>query len=181
MENRTVTPGSLFRSFFKIGALTFGGGYAMILIMEREIVGKRRWIDQAQFVELLALAQTSPGPIAVNTAVFVGYKTHGFRGAAAALLGTVLPAFVAILLIAVFFADYSRLPLVESAFRGMRPAVVALIAAPIYQMAKGMGWFRILLAAAAAVLMGFGGVSPVWFLIAGALGSLVWGMTRKRP
>ena len=181
MEKPQGTFGQLFRSFFKIGGLTFGGGYAMIQIMQHEIVERRRWIDGGEFIELLALAQTSPGPIAVNTAVFVGYKTQGFRGAVAAMLGTVLPAFTVILLIAVFFADYSRYPLVESAFRGMRPAVVALIAAPVCQMVRGMGWFRLLVAAAAAVLMGFLGVSPVWFLIAGALGSLVWGITRKTP
>lgn len=180
MEKPKATLRELFWAFLKIGGLTFGGGYAMIQIMQHEIVRRRAWIDSEEFVELLALAQTSPGPIAVNTAVFVGYKTQGFRGAVAAMLGTVLPAFTIILLIAAFFADYSRYPLVESAFRGMRPAVVALIAAPVYNMARGMGWFRILIAAAAAVVMGFLGVSPVWFLIAGAAGGVVWGMTKKR-
>lgn len=171
--------GQLFWSFFKIGGLTFGGGYAMIPIMQHEIIHNRRWIDAEEFIELLALAQTSPGPIAVNTAVFVGYKIHGYRGAITAMLGTVLPAFCIILLIAMFFADYTKYPLVESAFKGMRPAVVALIAAPVYNMLKGMGGFRIVLACAAAVVVGFLGVSPVWFLIAGAVGGVVYGMTRK--
>ncbi len=169
---KPVPLGKLFWAFLKIGGLTFGGGYAMIQIMQHEIVRKRGWIGGETFIELLALAQTSPGPIAVNTAVFVGYKTHGVRGAVAATLGTVIPAFSVILLVAMFFADYSHHPLVESAFRGMRPAVVALIAAPLYNMVKGMGWFRIGIAAASAVVMGFLGVSPIWFLIAGAIFSL---------
>ena len=170
---------SLFWSFFKIGALTFGGGYAMIPVIQHEIIDKKRWISSDEFVELLALAQTSPGPISLNTAVFVGYKLRGIRGAVVSTLGTVLPSFCIILLIAVFFADYARYPLVESAFKGMRPAVVALIAAPVYNMLKGQGWFRILLAAAVAVVVGFLGVSPIWFLLAGAVGGLVFGITRK--
>ena len=151
----------------------------MIPIMQHEIIHNRKWISADEFIELLALAQTSPGPIAVNTAVFVGYKTRGYAGAVIAMLGTVLPAFIIILLIAVFFADYAKYPLVESAFKGMRPAVVALIAAPVYNMLKGLGWFRIGIAAAVAVVVGFLGISPMWFLLAGALGGLIYGITRK--
>jgi chromate transporter len=169
----------LFWSFFKIGGLTFGGGYAMIPIMQQEIIRNRRWIGTEEFVELLALAQTSPGPISVNTAVFVGYKTRGYVGAVTALLGTVLPAFGVILVIAAFFADYSRYPLVESAFKGMRPAVVALIAAPVYNMLKGMGWSRIALALIVAVAVGFLALSPIYFLIAGAVGGILWSLLRK--
>ena len=171
--------GQLFWSFFKVGAVTFGGGYAMIPVIQHEIIDKRKWIGQDDFIELLALAQTSPGPISLNTGVFVGYKLHGIGGAVVTTLGTVLPSFCIILLIAMCFADYARYPLVESAFKGMRPAVVALIAAPVYNMVKGLGGFRILLAAAVAVVVGFLGVSPVWFLIAGAAGGILYGMTRK--
>ena len=179
VENKGCSWWALFWSFFKIGGLTFGGGYAMIPIMQHEIIHNRKWISSDEFIELLALAQTSPGPIAVNTAVFVGYKTRGYRGAVTALLGTVLPAFCIILLIAVFFADFTKYPVVESAFRGMRPAVVALIAAPVYNMLKGMGIFRIMLAVIAAVVVGFLGVSPVWFLLTGAVGGIIYGITRK--
>lgn len=169
----------LFWSFFRIGALTFGGGYAMIPVIQHEIINKKRWISADEFIELLAIAQTSPGPISLNTGVFVGYKLRGVPGAIVATLGTVLPSFIIILLIAAFFADYARYPLVESAFRGMRPAVVALIAAPVWNMLKGLGWFRILLAAAVAVVVGFLGLSPMWFLLAGAVGGLAYGISRK--
>ena len=95
---------TIFFSFFKIGLFTFGGGYAMISLIEREVITHRRWIEQKEFLDLLTLAQSVPGPIAVNTSVFVGYKLRGLRGAAAAVLGTVLPSFTIILLIALFFA-----------------------------------------------------------------------------
>ncbi len=169
----------LFWSFFKIGCFTFGGGYAMLPLIQQEIIDKRKWITGAEFMELLALAQTSPGPVSVNTSVFVGYKKRGVPGAVTAALGTVLPSFVIILAIAVCFSDFSKYPVVESAFRGMRPAVVALIAAPVYAMVKGMGWMRTLLAAAVAVIVGFLGTSPVWFLLAGAVGGIVYGMSKK--
>ena len=95
---------TIFVSFLKIGMFTFGGGYAMLPLIERELITKRKWIEQKEFLDLLTLAQSVPGPIAVNTAVFVGYKVRGLRGAAAALLGTVTPSFVIILAIAIFFA-----------------------------------------------------------------------------
>ena len=96
---------TIFLSFFKIGLFTFGGGYAMLPLIERELIAKRKWIEQKEFLDLLTLAQSVPGPIAVNTSVFVGYKVRGFGGAVAALLGAVLPSFVIILAIALFFAD----------------------------------------------------------------------------
>ena len=88
---------TIFFSFFKIGLFTFGGGYAMISLIEREVITHRRWIEQKEFLDLLTLAQSVPGPIAVNTSVFVGYKLRGLRGAAAAVLGTVLPSFTKII------------------------------------------------------------------------------------
>lgn len=178
-NTHTGTYFQLFWSFFKIGGLTFGGGYAMLPIIQHEIINNRKWISEDEFIELLALAQTSPGPIAVNTAVFVGYKMHKIKGAVLALLGTVLPPFTVILLIALFFSDFTKYPVVERAFKGMRPAVVALIAAPVYNMAKGLGWTKMLVAGAVAVVIGFMGVSPIYFLIAGALGGLFYGMSRK--
>ena len=119
---------TIFVSFLKIGMFTFGGGYAMLPLIERELITKRKWIEQKEFLDLLTLAQSVPGPIAVNTSVFVGYKVRGLRGAAAALLGTVTPSFVIILVIAIFFAGIRQNPVVDAAFKGMRPAVVALIA-----------------------------------------------------
>ena len=122
---------TIFVSFLKIGMFTFGGGYAMLPLIERELITKRKWIEQKEFLDLLTLAQSVPGPIAVNTAVFVGYKVRGLRGAAAALLGTVTPSFVIILVIAIFFAGIRQNPVVDAAFKGMRPAVVALIIGPV--------------------------------------------------
>lgn len=170
---------NLFWAFFKIGCFTFGGGYAMVPLIQREIIDKRGWVSEDDFLELLALAQSSPGPIAVNTSVFVGYKIKGVGGAVISTLGSVLPSFIIILIIAMYFADLREYPVVERAFRGMRPAVVALIAAPVYRLAKGMGWKSIVLAAAVAIVIGFFGVSPVWFLLAGAAGGIIYGIIGK--
>ena len=104
---------TIFVSFLKIGMFTFGGGYAMLPLIERELITKRKWIEQKEFLDLLTLAQSVPGPIAVNTAVFVGYKVRGLRGAAAALLGTVTPSFVIILVIAIFFAGIRQNPFLK--------------------------------------------------------------------
>ncbi|MCC8088129.1 MAG: chromate transporter [Rikenellaceae bacterium] len=162
-----------------MGCFTFGGGYAMVPLIQREIIDNRKWISADEFLDLLALAQSSPGPIAINTSVFVGYKMRGILGSIVCIVGTILASFVIILLIAMFFSDFTKYPLVESAFKGMRPVVVALIAAPVYGMAKGMGWIKITLAAAVAVIVGFLGVSPVYFLIAGVVGGIIWGLSNK--
>ena len=121
----------IFWSFFKIGLFTFGGGYAMIPLIQREVIDHRKWIPASEFLDLLTLAQSVPGPIAINTAVFVGYKRSGLRGACASLLGAVLPSFLIILAIALFFAGIRQNPVVDAAFKGMLPAVVALIIAPL--------------------------------------------------
>lgn len=178
-KSEKSSPGRLFGSFFKVGALTFGGGYAMIPVIRHQIVERRGWLTDDEFVELLALAQVSPGPISINTAVFVGHKVGGTTGAVTAVLGTILPAFTIILLIAAFFRDYSRYPLVESAFRGMRPAVVALILAPVFNLLRGMRYPAIAAAIVAAAAVALLGVSPVWFLVAGAVGGTAYGLLRK--
>jgi len=139
---------TIFVSFLKIGMFTFGGGYAMLPLIERELITKRKWIEQKEFLDLLTLAQSVPGPIAVNTAVFVGYKVRGLRGAAAALLGTVTPSFVIILVIAIFFAGIRQNPVVDAAFKGMRPAVVALIIGPVLTLSRGMHWTMLVVIAA---------------------------------
>jgi chromate transport protein ChrA len=95
----------LFISFLKIGAFTFGGGYAMVPLIEREVIDKRGWVEREDFLDLLTIAQSAPGPIALNTAVFVGYRIKGLKGAFASVAGIVLPSFVIILLVAIFFAD----------------------------------------------------------------------------
>lgn len=173
---------TLFTSFFKIGLFTFGGGYAMIPLIEKEIIERRKWIEKQQFLELLTIAQSAPGPLALNASVFVGYKICGYRGAFASVLGVVIPSFVIILLIAMFFQDFKDNSLVAAAFSGMRPAVVALIVAPMFGLAKGMGTYKIGLAILAAATVWRLGVSPIWFIIGGAaVGALtVWYMKRRK-
>ena len=161
-------------SFLKIGAFTFGGGYAMIPLIQHEVINHRRWLREGEFVELLTIAQSAPGPIALNTAVFVGYKLRGYRGALAAVLGVVIPSFLIILVVAMFFADMRDNVWVDAAFKGMRPAVVALIVAPIVGLARGMNMWLMAVAAAIALVVWYFGLSPVWFLMTGALGGVLW-------
>ena len=164
----------LFISFLKIGCFTFGGGYAMIPIIEREVIDRKGWIARADFLDLLTLAQSAPGPISLNTAVFVGYKMGGLAGAVASLAGVVIPSFVIILVVAIFFADVRDNAVVDAAFKAMRPAVVALIIAPIVGLARGMNAWLIALAAAVALLVWGTGLSPIYLLIAGAAAGLAW-------
>ena len=165
---------TIFASFFKIGAFTFGGGYAMIPLIEREVIDRRAWVARQEFLDLLTLAQSVPGPISLNTAVFVGYRMRGLRGAAAALAGTVLPSFVIILLIALFFADVRQNPVVDAAFKGMRPAVVALIIGPVVSLARGMRWpMYVVIAAAALAIWGLGW-SPIYVLAGAAAAGIAW-------
>ena len=162
---------TIFVSFLKIGMFTFGGGYAMLPLIERELITKRKWIEQKEFLDLLTLAQSIPGPIAVNTAVFVGYKVRGLRGAAAALLGTVTPSFVIILAIAIF---------VDAAFKGMRPAVVALIIGPVLTLSRGMHWTMLVVIAASALAIWWLDWSPIWILAAAAALGIAWELTMAK-
>lgn len=164
----------IFWSFLKIGAFTFGGGYAMIPLIQHEVINRRGWLSEQEFIELLTIAQTAPGPISLNTAVFVGYKYRRYWGALAAVTGVVIPSFVIILLIAIFFAGIRNNIWVDAAFKGMRPAVVALIVAPIVGLTKGMHWRGVSIALATAVVVWYFGFSPIWLLIAGAIGGVLW-------
>ena len=159
----------LFITFFKIGLFSFGGGFAMIPLIQREVIEKNGWINEKDFLDMLVLAQSTPGPIAVNTAVFVGYKTAGTMGAIMAALGTVLPSFIVILLLGLFFVEVRDNRYVDAAFRAMRPAVVALIVAPLMGLVKGMKWYLMAVAAAVAVAVWYFGVSPIYFIAAGVL------------
>lgn len=167
----------LFVSFFKIGAFTFGGGYAMIPLIEREVIDNKGWVDRREFLDLLTLAQSAPGPISLNTSVFVGYKRAGFAGAAAAISGIVVPPFVIILLIALFFAGVRDNAVVDAAFKGMRPAVVALIVVPVISLARGMHLSMIAVVAASAVAVWHFGISPVFLIILAAAAGIAWELT----
>jgi chromate transporter len=164
----------IFWSFLKIGAFTFGGGYAMIPLIQYEVISRRGWLTEQEFIDLLTIAQTAPGPIALNTAVFVGYKFRRYWGALAAVLGVVIPSFTIILVIAMFFAGIRNNVWVDAAFKGMRPAVVALIVAPIVGLTKGMHWVGLSIALATAVTVWYFGFSPIWLIIAGAIGGVLW-------
>ena len=150
----------------------------MIPIIQYEVVNRRGWLSEQEFVELLTIAQAAPGPISLNTAVFVGYKCRGYKGAVAAILGVVIPSFVIILLVAMFFHTMRDNRWVDAAFKGMRPAVVALIVAPIVGLAKGLHWTLVAVAAATALAVWYFGFSPVWLLIVGAVGGALW-MARR--
>lgn len=124
----------LFWTYIKIGTFTIGGGYAMLPLIEREVVDKHHWIDAQEFLDMIALAQAAPGLIAVNSAIFIGWKIYGWRGIVATVLGAILPSFIIILLIAMVFRDIREYPVIEAVFKGVRPAVVALIAATVIRM-----------------------------------------------
>lgn len=164
----------LFWTFFKIGAFTFGAGYAMIPMIEKEVVDKKKWFDREDFYDRFTLAQGAPGPFSLNTAVFVGYKEKGAAGALAAVLGAVLPSFVIILLIALCLDDFRANPTVDSAFKGIRPAVVALITVPFIKMLMRLGWWFRIAALAVACVIFFTGISPICLLLgAAALGIIL--------
>lgn len=165
---------TIFGSFFKIGLFTFGGGYAMIPLIEREVIDRRRWIEQKEFLDLLTLAQSVPGPISLNTSVFVGYKVRGLSGAVAALLGVVVPSFVILLAVALFFSDVRHNPVVNAAFMGMRPAVVALIIGPVISLSRGMHWSLLAVIAAAALAVWGLGWSPIYVLAVAAAAGIAW-------
>ena len=162
----------IFWSFLKIGAFTFGGGYAMIPLIQHEVINNRKWLTEKDFVELLTIAQAAPGPISLNTAVFVGYKHRNYCGAVAAVLGVVIPSFVILLLVAIFFANIRDNKWVDAAFKGMRPAVVGLIFAPVIGFVKGMRWWLIAISAAIALVIWHWGVSPVYMLAVGAIAGI---------
>lgn len=166
----------LFGTFFKIGAFTLGGGYAMIPLIEEEVVRKRHWITADEFSDTLALAQSAPGPIAVNSAVFVGYKLRGIKGVLVTVLGTVIPSFVVILCIAIFFPNIRNNEVIERVFYGLRPAVVALIAVPVLNMLqqKKFAWRVTTIAALAAAAVAWLNISPILVMIVAGVGGLVY-------
>ena len=146
----------------------------MIPIIEREVVTRRGWVEEKEFFDLLTLAQSAPGPISLNTSVFVGYKMYGYRGALAALIGVALPSFLILLTIAVFFSQIRENPIIDAAFKGMRPVVVALMFAPVVGLAKGMKWWAMAIAAAIALAVWHFGFSPIYLLIIAAVAGLWW-------
>lgn len=167
----------IFTTFAKIGAFTIGGGYAMLPLIEEDVVNKKKWIDSKQFLDLVAIAQSAPGVFAVNISIFIGYRLRKTPGAIVATLGSILPSFFIILLIALFFQEIKDNQVVERIFKGIRPAVVALIAAPTFRLAKSANitlktvWIPVL----SALLIWKLGVSPIYIIVAAGLGGYIYG------
>ena len=130
--------GQLFLSMLKIGFFTFGGGYAMINLLDNEFVERKRWISEDEFMNLVTIAESTPGPIAINCATFIGYKRAGFFGSVAATVGMCIPSLTIIYLISLFFNQFLAIPWVESAFRGIQVCVVFLIFSAGLKMLKKM-------------------------------------------
>ncbi|HBG53240.1 MAG TPA: chromate transporter [Rikenellaceae bacterium] len=166
----------LFKVFFRIGAFTIGGGLAMLPVIEREVVERKKWITKEVFTDILAVTQTMPGVIAVNIAVAVGYRVKGTGGSLVSVLGAVCAPFFSILVLAVFFQNFRENSVVEKIFMGMRPVVVSLIAVPVITTMRSIGltYATGLIAVAATVLIWLMGVSPVWIILAAGMGGYVW-------
>ena len=157
----------LFISFLKIGAFTLGGGIAMIPIMRREVVEKHQWLTDMDFIDGVAAAQSSPGPIAINMSIYVGYRIKGIPGMLVSVLGSVLPSFTSIIIIASLFTRYAEEPLVRKAFHALEPAVVSLIAWPLIEISQkvGLSWRNFWIPLAALIAVAFAGISPMYVII----------------
>ena len=166
-----------FRTFFKIGIFTLGGGYAMIPLIEEEVVNRHRWVSKDEMLDLMAIAQSCPGVFAINISIFIGYKLNKVRGALATTMGTALPSFMIILAIAMFFHQFEDNHVVAAMFQGIRPAVVALIAVPTFNMGKRakLNKFTIWIPIVSALLIWLMGVSPIWIIIAAGIGGYIYG------
>ena len=167
----------LLKTFFQIGLFTIGGGYAMIPLIEQKVVDEKHWVGHDELLDLIAVAQSCPGIFAVNISIFIGYKLRKIRGAIATALGTALPSFLIILLIAIFFHRFEDNPVVAAIFRGIRPAVVALIAVPTFNLAKSakISWVNCWIPVAGALLIWLLGVSPIYIILAAGIGGYVYG------
>ena len=176
------TAWQLFGTFFKIGAFTLGGGYAMLSMVEKAVVDQKKWIPSDEFWDLIAIVQSLPGVFAVNTALYVGHRIAGKRGAAAAMLGAIIPSIVIILLLATIFREYRNLPVVERIFKGIRPCVVALILAPSLRMIKSakINWKTAIIPIVTVALIWWLKVSPAWVILAAIAGSLIYALIINR-
>ena len=171
----------LFTTFFKIGIFTLGGGYAMIPMIEEEVVNRHKWISKDEMLDLIAIAQSCPGVFAINIAIFIGYKLYKVRGAIATAFGTALPSFLIILLIAMFFRQFEDNKVIAAMFRGIRPAVVALIAVPTFNLAKQakLNKFTLWIPIVSALAIWLLGFSPIWIIIIAGIGGFVWGKIKE--
>ena len=173
-NNVPVVPGihwKLFLTFFRIGLFTFGGGFAMLPLIEREITDNKKWIKPEELIDMIALAQSMPGPVAVNASIFIGRQMAGVSGAIAAMLGCVLPSVLVILIIAIGTAGFQDNIFVQQFFTGILAAVTALILLTAIKMGRRVvkDWLTLLLAIAATVLVAFLRVHALLIILGGAL------------
>lgn len=168
MKNKYL---ELFLTFLKIGAFTFGGGYAMVSLIEREIAERKQWITKEDVLDMVAIAESTPGPIAINSATFVGYRREGVPGALCATFGLVLPSFIIISLVSVILKQFMDFKAVQYAFEGIRVGIVVMIIGALVSMAKSCkrDWFFYIEAILAFVLVAFFGVSSILVLLCGGV------------
>lgn len=172
----------LFTTFLRIGLFTIGGGYVMIPMIQREVVERNGWISQEDFLDLLAISQAAPGIFAVNISIFIGYRMRKTTGSIVCATGTVIPSVAIILLIALFFQQVRDNPLIENIFKGIRPAVTALILVPTLKLAKAaqLNRFTIWVPALTAIAIWALGISPVIIIAATIAGAVLYYLKTKR-
>lgn len=180
--------GTLFFTFFKIGLFTFGGGYAMIALLEEEFIQRRKWLDKDEFLDMTAIAESTPGPVAINSATYLGYKLAKVPGAATATVAVCLPSFLIIYAISLFFEQFTQLTVIASAFKGIQVCVIYLIFSAGVRMLKALDkspFATGVLAAVMLVMVGLSlaGVSVssiLLILLSGAAGVAAWLIGRRK-
>lgn len=182
MKEKLKTCLTLFLTFLKIGAFTFGGGYAMIPIIEKEMVEKHKWIKSEDILDIFAIAESTPGPIAINSATFIGYKIGGVFGSFCATFGVVLPSFVIISIISLVLREFSDIKAVQYAFNGIRAGVLALIIKALVSMYKKApkGLFSYILMGASFILAAFTDINVIFVIIGCGLAGLFNSLILKR-
>ena len=170
---------AIFLSFLKIGAFTWGGGYAMLPLIRNEVVEKKKWLSAEDFINGIAVSQSVPGAIAINSATFVGYRVSGTAGAISAALGAVLPSFVSIIIVAIFFLQFGEIAVVQNFFKGATPAIVALLASAVLDMGReALKEYReIIIAVALLFLLLYFNLHPIFAILIAA----VIGLFFRRP
>ena len=180
--------GTLFFTFFKIGLFTFGGGYAMIALLEEEFIQRRKWLDKDEFLDMTAIAESTPGPVAINSATYLGYKLAKVPGAATATVAVCLPSFLIIYAISLFFEQFTQLTIIANAFKGIQVCVIYLIFSAGVRMLKSLDkspFATGVLAAVMLVMVGLSlaGVSVssiLLILLSGAAGVTAWLIGRRK-
>ena len=180
--------GTLFFTFFKIGLFTFGGGYAMIALLEEEFIQRRRWLDKDEFLDMTAIAESTPGPVAINSATYLGYKLAKVPGAATATVAVCLPSFLIIYAISLFFEQFTQLTVIANAFKGIQVCVIYLIFSAGVRMLKALDKSPFATGVLAAVMLvmvglslaGVGLSSILLILLSGAAGVAAWLIGRRK-